>query len=88
MKRLRNVLLALSLLAGVLATAAAQPSGDPDAEAFRTAFLAGDLSWDDVLARAAEEGSVVWAHWGGSENLNTWIDQVVAPAMAEFGVTL
>lgn len=88
MKRLRNVLLALLPLAGLLATASAQPSGDPDAEAFRTAFLAGDLDWDDVLARAAEEGSVVWAHWGGSENLNTWIDQVVAPAMAEFGVTL
>ena len=65
-----------------------QPQGDPDAEAFRSAFLSGDLAWDVVLERARSEGEVVWAHWGGSETLNGWIDAVVAPAMAEFGVTL
>jgi putative spermidine/putrescine transport system substrate-binding protein len=81
----------LTLLAALLllgSQAQAQPQGDPDAEAFRTAFLAGELPWDAVLERARAEGEVVWAHWGGSETLNTWIDTVVKPAMAEFGVTL
>lgn len=77
--------LTVALLAG---TVMAQPTGTPEAEAFRDAFLAGNLSWDDVLERAAEEGEVVWAHWGGSENLNTWIDTVVAPELASLGVTL
>lgn len=84
-RRIAGLALLTTLFAGV---ALAQPTGTPDAEAFRTAFLAGELSWDDVLERAAEEGEVVWAHWGGSENLNTWIDTVVVPAMAEYGVTL
>ena len=76
------------LIAFVTGAALAQPTGTPEAEAFREAFLAGELAWDEVLERAAEEGEVVWAHWGGSENLNTWIDTVVVPAMAEYGVTL
>ena len=83
--RLLSLLLALGLLFGL---AQAQPEGDPDAEAFRTAFLAGELSWDDVMARAAEEGEVNWFHWGGSDELNTWIDQVVVPDMAALGVEL
>ena len=83
--RLLSLLLALGLLFGL---AQAQPQGDPDAEAFRTAFLAGELSWDDVMARAAEEGEVNWFHWGGSDELNTWIDQVVVPDMAALGVEL
>lgn len=84
-RRIAALALLLALIAG---TALAQPTGTPEAEAFRDAFLAGELGWDAVLERAAEEGEVVWAHWGGSENLNTWIDTVVAPAMAEYGVTL
>ena len=59
-----------------------------EAEAFQKAFLAGELSWEDVLARAAEEGSVNWFHWGGSEELNTWIDTVVKPDLAELGISL
>jgi putative spermidine/putrescine transport system substrate-binding protein len=82
-------LLALFIgIALVLTPALAQPSGDPDAEAFREAFLAEELSWDDVLARAAEESEVNWFHWGGSDELNTWIDTVVVPDLAEFGVEL
>jgi putative spermidine/putrescine transport system substrate-binding protein len=84
-RRIAPLALLIALVTGV---ALAQPTGTPEAEAFREAFLAGELAWDDVLERAAEEGEVVWAHWGGSENLNTWIDTVVVPAMAEYGVTL
>ncbi len=87
--RLLPTLLAVLLGVAILsATALAQPAGDPDAEAFREAFLAGELSWDDVLERARAEGEVNWFHWGGSEELNTWIDTVVVPGLAEVGVTL
>ena len=58
------------------------------ADEFRTAFLDGELTWDDVLARAAEEGEVNWFHWGGSDELNTWIDTAVAPELARLDVTL
>jgi putative spermidine/putrescine transport system substrate-binding protein len=80
--------LLLIAVAMIVGSVTAQPQGDPDAEAFRSAFLAGELSWDAVLERAAAEGEVVWAHWGGSETLNTWIDTVVKPSLAAYGVTL
>lgn len=80
--------------AALLAGAAAAPplradlAHDPGARAFRDAFLDGDLAWDAVRARAASEGVVRWWHWGGSEDLNTWIDLVVAPELAALGVRL
>lgn len=81
--------LALALTLAFLAnTSLAQPAGDPEAAAFREDFLAGELSWDQVLERAQQEGEVNWFHWGGSDDLNTWIDTVVAPAMADMGITL
>jgi len=61
---------------------------DPVASAFRDAFLAGDLDWPAVSARARDEGVVRWYHWGGSEELNLWIEAVVAPALAGAGVRL
>jgi hypothetical protein len=60
----------------------------PEAAAFRAAFLDGTLGWDAVRTRAAAEGEVRWYHWGGSEDLNTWIDLVVAPELADAGVRL
>ncbi len=57
-------------------------------EAFREAFLAGELTWEEVEARARNEGEVNWFHWGGSEELNLWIEQVVVPDMAELGVAV
>ena len=77
--------LLVTLLLTISGLVAAQNS---EAAAFQEAFLAGELAWEDVLARAAEEGTVNWFHWGGSEELNTWIDTVVAPAMSELGITL
>ena len=59
-----------------------------DAEAFRDAFLAGELSWDEVLKRAQTEGEINWFHWGGSDELNFWVEQEVKPALAELGITL
>ena len=87
---MRNALrwLLASLLALALAGSASAQAGDPEAEAFRDAFLAGELSWEDVLERARAEGEVVWGHWGGSDRLNQWIDFVVTPRMAELGITL
>ncbi|MDX2006088.1 MAG: ABC transporter substrate-binding protein [Meiothermus sp.] len=67
---------------------AQQARGDADAEKFRADFLAGRLTWNDVLAQARKEGQVNWFHWGGSNSLNTWIDQVVKPEMAKVGVNL
>lgn len=80
----------------VLASATAQdapplrPGLDhvPAASAFRDAFLAGDLEWSAVRARARDEGVVRWYHWGGSEELNLWIEAVVSPALAGAGVRL
>ncbi|MGV8988811.1 MAG: ABC transporter substrate-binding protein [Cypionkella sp.] len=57
-----------------------------DAEAFQKSFLAGELTWADVQARAKQEGEVNMYYWGGDDNLNVWMDRVVAPAMATEGV--
>jgi hypothetical protein len=59
---------------------------DASALAFRDAFLGGALDWPLVVERARAEGVVRWYHWGGSEELNTWIDAVVVPALAQEGV--
>jgi putative spermidine/putrescine transport system substrate-binding protein len=72
----------------LVASANAQPAGDPGAAEFRAALLAGQLEWSAVLERARQEGEVVWAHWGGSEDLNTWIDLVVKPELATYGIAL
>ncbi|WP_205747918.1 ABC transporter substrate-binding protein [Devosia sp. FKR38] len=61
---------------------------DEAAAGFRAQFLAGNLSWDDVLTQARSEGAVQFFYWGGDDNLNVWMDSVVAPAMAALGVTL
>ncbi|GLQ06646.1 ABC transporter substrate-binding protein [Sneathiella chinensis] len=63
-------------------------AADTAAEQFRDQFLNGELTWDDVSARARQEGEVNWFHWGGSEQLNSWIEQVAAPEMKKLGVTL
>ena len=74
-----------STLSGI---ATAQNDAPDDAQAFRESFLAGETSWDEVVARAQNEGEVVWGYWGGSEELNFWVDTAVLPEAAELGVTL
>ena len=61
---------------------------EDDAAAFRDAFLAGEVEWADVEARAAAEGAVRFHHWGGSTLLNVWLDDVVEAAMARRGIEL
>ncbi|SOH92189.1 putative spermidine/putrescine transport system substrate-binding protein [Monaibacterium marinum] len=83
---MKKTLISLSVTATLLAnTAMAQ---DADAVAFRDAFLAGTATWEDVQARAAEEGAVNLYYWGGSDPINIWMDRVVTPDLAELGVTL
>ena len=74
------------LVAILLSFASAQTPDDPGA--FQKAFLAGEVPWDEVVSRAQTEGEVVWAYWGGSEELNFWVDTAVKPELAELGLNL
>ena len=76
------------MTAGALAVMTSFAYGDDAAEQFRTDFLDGKASWDDVKARAKEEGKMNFYYWGGSDTINVWVDSVVTPALAEEGVTL
>ena len=78
----RTTLAALALLCAAPALA-----DDPEALAFRDAFLGG-ADWAEVEARAREEGAVNLHYWGGSDAINVWMDRVAVPALAERGVTL
>ena len=70
------------------AWAAAASADDAAAAAFRDRFLAGDVPWAEVEARARDEGRVAFHHWGGSDAINVWIESVAVPALAERGVAL
>ena len=88
---LRSVSLALLGVLALSTVAFAQPAlpkGDPDAAAFRDGFLAGRVTWNEVLVRARKEGTVNWFYWGGNEVLNGWVDRFVIPEMAKLGVTM
>ncbi|MDP1731874.1 MAG: ABC transporter substrate-binding protein [Devosia sp.] len=61
---------------------------DESAGKFQADFLAGKLTWDDVLAQARQDGEIQFYYWGGDDNLNIWIDSVVTPALAAEGVKL
>ena len=39
---------------------------DEAAQTFQSDFLAGKLSWDDVLAAAKAEGTIQFYYWGGT----------------------
>jgi len=81
---MKKLLLSVSLVGGLMAsTAFAQ-----DASAFRDSFIAGDITWEDVQARAKEEGEINLYYWGGSDKINIWMDRFAVPALAEQGVTL
>ncbi len=59
-----------------------------DVETFRSEFLSGKLSWEEILEQARTEGEVNWFYWGGSEELNIWIDTIVVPDLAKLGIRL
>ena len=81
---MKKTMLSLSVI-GSLMTGAAFAQ---DAEAFRDDFIAGNVSWEDVQARAKEEGEINLYYWGGSDKINIWMDSVAVPALAAEGVTL
>ncbi|WP_299949915.1 ABC transporter substrate-binding protein [uncultured Ruegeria sp.] len=81
---MRKTLLSLSVIGSLMAGVAIAQ----DADAFRDGFIAGDISWEDVQARAKEEGQVNLYYWGGSDKINIWMDSVAVPALAAEGVTL
>lgn len=62
-------------------TASDESSGDTDGD------TDGDAAWEAVLADADGQTVQLWM-WGGDQVLNTYINETVAPAVAEFGVTL
>lgn len=80
--------LMISMTTGLLLAGGVAMAADPDGEAFQKSFLAGELSWTDVQERAKQQGEVNMYFWGGNDNLNVWMDSVVAPAMAAEGITL
>lgn len=83
-----NKLAPALMLATIAATGTSTAFADDAAEKFRADFLAQNLSWDDVRARAKQEGEVNLYYWGGSDAINVWIDSAVEPALAALGVKL
>lgn len=83
---MRNVMIGLSVTASLLSNSAL--ADNAEAAAFRDAFLAGTTTWEDVQERAREEGTVNLYYWGGSDQINIWMDQIAAAGLAEEGVTL
>ncbi len=83
----RVYIFALSLGLGLVASVVS-PAADEPAERFRQDFLAGKLTWQDVLERARDEGRVTFLYWGGNDVLNVWIESAAGPAMEALGITL
>ncbi|MDO8358683.1 MAG: ABC transporter substrate-binding protein, partial [Devosia sp.] len=71
------------LTAAILLTVSTSSLAGEGAAAFQVDFLAGKLSWDAVMHEAQKEGEVQFYYWGGSDELNIWIDSVATPAMAD-----
>ncbi len=75
--RLRRYLRTLLLNAAAFAASAAGPAPAP-----------ADPAWDQTVAKA-HGTEVRFAMWGGSDNINRWVDKWVAPRLKQqYGVTL
>lgn len=85
---LKKLVLLSVVFVALLSGCGGRSTDREDVEAFRTAFLAGEYAWDDVIARAAEEGAVEFYHWGGSEALNSWLEVSARPAIERYGISL
>ena len=95
---LSSLLLILLLLAACSPNAAAPSANAPTAPAVTEAQTAptgiaappgyDGRTWADIVAEANGQ-SVDFYMWGGSDLINTWVTQVVAPAVqAQYGITL
>ncbi len=85
MRGLRPITLSVALL---VASAAHGQTSDDSAATFRADFLAGKLSWQQVLDRAKQEARVNFFYWGGNDVLNLWMDSVAGQQMAGLGIAL
>lgn len=74
--------------AGLAAIIVNQSSLADEPDQFRTDFLDRKTSWNDVLERAVQEGTVNLHYWGGSDQINIWMDQIAAKGLAEKGIKL
>ncbi len=81
---MKKTLLTLSLLGGLVTSAAYAQ----DVEAFRDAVTSGNATWEDIQARAKEEGEINLYYWGGSDQINIWMDRYAAPGLEAEGVKL
>ena len=91
MKKFLALMLALTVLAGVLAGCGAAPAKTetPAEPTTETAAAPLDYSdWDAVL-EAARGTTVTFYGWGGDETRNNWLNNTVAPYIKEnYDVTL
>ncbi len=76
----RPTLVAAALAAALLASACAAPAAE-------SPVAATDRPWDEVLAEADGQTVDLWMY-GGDDRGNAYVDDVLAPAAADLGVTL
>ncbi len=86
MPRSRPLPLPAALLGTVLAVSACSGAAGPGADG-GAATTAPDRPWDEVLAEADGQTVDLWMY-GGDPQGNAYVDDVLAPAAAERGVTL
>lgn len=71
-----------------LATVAASCDRSPTASDSAAGFNPATISWDEVL-ELAQGSTVNWAMWGGSDQINSFVDGWVAQQLSsEYGITL
>lgn len=91
MKKLMLMLASLLLVAGCaspMPTSEPSSTGTESAAESETAFDPSTASWGEIEA-AAEGTTVTWALWGGSDLINTHVDEAIGGPLAErYGVTL
>ncbi len=87
MKHFLLIVVALLLISGCVAPAPVAPAAGTE-PAGDAVFDPSTASWDEIEA-AAEGTTVSWALWGGSDLINTHVDQAIGAPLAErYGVTL
>ena len=74
------------LIAAVVAAASAVTLGCAPPEPERQPAVPVG-AWEQVLSKADGQTVNLWM-WGGDEQGNAYVDEVLAPAVAEYGVTL
>lgn len=81
---MRQFLLSVSLVTLMMC----QPTLSGEIDQFRVDFLKGNISWNEVLERAGQEGEVNLHYWGGSDPINIWMDKIAAKGLAEHNIKL